>query len=103
MAVICQHAPKHKCMVFETWLSGEEIYVAVDDDRWHAFDDLYIFLTQSVDQQETISTQQNSYSISHLLGDYRIDQLCCHHAGRQLTVVTTLSLSSHCVVTVPSK
>ena len=69
-----------------------------------------------------VNRQQISYSIGHLLGtvttqcldsddvvtvdkclkhnDYTVDQLYSH---RQLTTVTTPSLSSHCVVTVPSK
>ena len=45
--------------------------VTVDDDKWYGLDNLHIFLTQSEDKQETIITQQNSYSISmisHLLG-----------------------------------
>ena len=51
-----------------------------------------------------LSTQQNSYSISRPTqhNDYTVtvDQLCSHLAASSLTMFTTLSLSSHHVVTV---
>ena len=77
--------------------------MTVDDDKWHGMDNLHIFLTQSEDKQETISTQQNSYSISmisHLLGTVTAQIVVMVLSQLTTTGSTVTTLLIDCVVTV---